>query len=348
MTYNATWTNGNAQGRLEGGLHRPRLCDGQELASAINRRRLLTYQAQQDFSSHLYSGAIVKGSTVSDASYPPFDNFRDAVIDHILYPPTGTMGGDPPTPASMHWLWAGAGDDQNKIIVDGLSPPGPGEVGLLLKLNGGGQWTDPVLTSGRSDIRAVHFNELRQCIEWLRRGRWILPIYWGSGLFSVLPDAPWLPGAVANNGTDELRNVGYAVFRGSGSPPLGLTGLTALGGSHVDLTADADCTLELFHCLRPMDFDNWPATWNSYNPGSGGSWSAAGGLGPLDSVPIGAVALSAGVPGSVSGGDLLIAIQAIAAGEEQNFLIRRADTGYETVSVSAVLTAEFELNSPPN
>ena len=59
MPYTATWTNANDQGRLNPGEHIVRLCDAAEIASAVNRRRLLTYQGQQNFSSAIYSGARV-------------------------------------------------------------------------------------------------------------------------------------------------------------------------------------------------------------------------------------------------------------------------------------------------
>ncbi len=345
MSYNPAWTNGDAGGRLIAGQHRVRLCDAQELAAAINRRFLLTYQTAWDFSSHLYPQAPVREATLDSALYPPFDHFRGAMTIDVLNPPLGTMGGQPPTPADMQWLWPVNDGDEGKRLVSGA--PGPDEVGLLSKLNGTGQWTDANLQPAATAIRAVHFNELRQIVEWVRRGRWDLSIYWMSGLFTILPDAAWTPGVVANDGTNELRNVGYAVFRDDASPPRGLVNATALSGSYLEVTADADCTVEVFHCLRPIDWE-WPSTWNEYNPHIGAGWASPGGTGAGDSTSVGSVVLTADEPGRITGGNLTAALQDILNGAEQNFLIRRLDTEYGSVSVTSRVVVEFELDTPPN
>jgi hypothetical protein len=347
MAYNPAWSNGNANGRLSAGQHHVRLCDAAELAAAINRRRLLTYWSAWDFSSHLYSLAPVRDSTLDSALWPPFDHLRGAITGSVLYPTPGAKGGQPPTPTSMEWLWPVSDGDEGKRLVSGLTPPGPDEVGLVQKLNGTNHWTDPNLQPAATAIRAVHFNELRQALEWVRRGRWDLPIYWCSGLFTIAPDTPWTAEVVANNGTDELRNVGYAVFRGVESPPLGLVNATALSGSYLEVTADTDCTVEVFHCLRPIDWE-WLASWNEYNPHTGAAWASPGGTGPGDSTSVGSVALTAGVPGQISGGNLTAALQNILDGAVQNFLIRRVDVGWVTAAVSSRVVVEFELNAPPN
>jgi hypothetical protein len=348
MAYDPQWTHGDPSGQLTGGVHRVHLVDPQEIAAAINRRRLLTYQTQEDYGSHLHSGARVRGSTLDFAGPPPFQNFRTSLTATVLQPPPGSMGGDPPTPIGMDWLWPINDGDENKLLVSGLTPPDPGQVGLVCKINGTNQWTDPSLLSGVIGVRAVHFNELRKAAEYVRRGRWDLPIYWISGLFSLLPDTPWTAGVVAHTVTGELRSVGYAVFRGSESPPLGLANLTVRTSSFVEVTADADCTVEVFHCLRPMDFQNWPATWNEYNPGTAAAWATPGGTGPGDSVSLGTVDLEADVPGQITGSSVAAGFQAIADGAEQNFLIRRVDVAWDSVAIAVRAVIEFDLDTPPN
>ncbi|MFB3894423.1 MAG: hypothetical protein ACE15C_20675 [Phycisphaerae bacterium] len=349
MTYAATWSNGNVAGRLEGGVHRIRLGDADELAAAINRRRLLTYQASQDFSSFIHSGARARLGLVLGAAAPPFDAFRTALAGTVLTPPTGAMGGSPPSPGAMEWLWPLADSDEGKVIISGASGLRPGQVGLFQKLNGTSHWTDPALTSGASYIRAVHFNELRQAAEWLTRGRWVLPVYWAAGLFSPMPDASWIGDAIANNGTDELRSAGFAIIRQpTGGETLGLANVTVRSSSSLQITADADCTVEIWRCLRPMDFIADPPTWNEYAPLSSLAWSQAGGLGTGDATIIGSIELEAGVPGSLSNSALTAALRAMADGEEPNFIIRRADTGGATVAIGGQLTVEFDLEGPPN
>jgi len=346
MIYVPSWQNGNGQGRLQAGEHYVRLSDACELCDAINRRRLLTYQLQQDFSSQISPGKHVRRHELDGASAPPFDNFRDSLDDKILSAPCGTLGGSPPTPEAMHWLWPVAGSDENKVIVSGT--PGGGEVGLFQKLDGTGNWTDPALVAGTTAIRAVHFNELRQVTEWLRRGSWELPVYFAGGLFSVLPDTPWITDAVANNGTNELRAVGYSVIRTGETPDRGLMNLTVRSSSCIRITADADCSVEVYHCLRSIDFVNDPPTWNEYDPSASAAWTTPGGTGSGDAELIGSLDLTADVPAQLSTDELTSAIQAMVDGGEQNFLVRRSDEGSETIAIEAELVVEFDLNGPPN
>jgi len=346
MSYAPSWTNANAQGRLEAGQHFARLSDASELAAAANRRRLLTYQTQQDFSSEISSGKYIRRSTLAGASAPPFDNLRGSLDDKILSPPLGTMGGSPPTPAAIDWLWPVPGADENRIIVAGT--PGEGEVGLFQKLNGGSDWSDPILNAGQTTIRAVHFNELRQAVEWLRRGCWELPLYFAGGLFSVLPDSSWITDAIANNGTHELRAAGYAVIRTGETPDRGLVNVAAGSESYLQITADYDCSAEIYRCLRAIDFVNDPPTWNEYDPSASGAWTTPGGTGAGDATLIGSMSLTAGVPAQLSTAGLLSAVQAMVNGAEQNFLVRRSDTGPQTVGIEGTLVVVFDLNSPPN
>jgi len=348
MPYTPTWSNGNAQGLLEPTVYFIKLSDAEEVADAVNRRRLLTYQAQQDFSSQVNSGAYVRHSIVANASAPPFDNFRDALSQKILNATTGGMGGTPPTPASMDWLWPETGTDENKIIVSGAAGVGEGQVGLFQKLNGTNHWTDATLTAGQTAIRAVHFNELRQAVQWIRRGRWELPIYFAAGIISPLPDTPWIGEAIANNGTHELRSTGFLVIRVADSPARGLVNVTVRSSSYLQITADADCTVAVYHCLRPLGFDADRPTWNEYDPSASAGWAAPGGTGGGDATPIGSIGLTADVPGNLSNVALTAALQTMIDGGEQNLLIRRSDTGSATIAVTGKVIIEFDLDSPPN
>jgi len=348
MPYAATWINANESGLLEGGLHRIMLSDPQELADAVNRRRLLTYQQPQSFASQVYGGAPIREPTVASAVAPPFDSLRLQLADKVLSPPTGSMGGDPPSPSSMTWLWPLADADENKAIVSGASGVGQGQVGLFQKLNGTNHWTDSPLSAALSGVRAVHFNEMRKAASWLRRGRWALPVYLPVGLFSVLPDAPWIGEMIANNGANELRTLGYAVIRTDEESPRGLTNATARAATHLDIVTSHDCTVEIYHCLRPIDFLNDPPTWNRYAPNANGYWTAPGGTGSGDAVCLGTLSLQANQSGSLCCAQLTAAVQNMIDGAEQCFLIRRSDTGYPTIMVAAALTVEFDLQSPPN
>jgi len=345
MSYSPAWTNGSPEGRLAPGVHFVRDDDPGEIAAGINRRRRLIYLPEQDFSSQIGPGKSVRAATLATQMPPPFKHLRGA-IDVDILEPTTVLGGDPPTPTAMDWLWPVADQDENKVLV--ACYPGAGEVALLEKINGTGQWTDPALTGGATAVRAVHHNELRQAVEWIIRGRWQLPIYLPCGIFSVLPNTPWLGESIANNGSDELRSLGFAVIRTSDQPTLGLSNVTVRPGTRIELTADTDCQAQVYRCLRGIDFSGDPPTWNECAPGQSQAWSQPGGTGEGDATVIGSVDLTAGQSGQLSNQALTQAVQAMIDGGEQNFLIRRSDTGYETIAISAELVIEFDLNSPPN
>ena len=346
MTYAATWTNANAQGRLDAGAHFIRDDDASEQANATNRRRRLVYLSEQDFSSQIGAGKSVRVTTIATEFPPPFKNFRSAITSDILEPATGGLGGSPASPAGMHWLWPVADADENKTLV--VMNPGSGEVAFFSKLNGTSYWTDVTMTAGQSSVRAVHFNELRQAVEYIRRGRWRLPIYLSGGIFSQLPDTPWIGSSIANNGTNELRCVGFVRARTTDTPPLGLTNVTARSATKIELTADTTCNVEIYHCLRTIDFTGDAPTWNKYDPSASASWATPGGTGAGDATYIGAMSLTANVTGQLSNAALVTAVQNMIDGSEQNFLIRRSDTGYQTIAVSGELTVEFDLDTPPN
>ena len=244
MSYNPSWSNGNAVGRLEAGMHYVQLADARDMAQAIDRRRLLTYQLPQDYSSEIYAGAYARAATLQ-STMTLFHHFRHSVSHDLLEPPTGAMGGSPASPGPMQWLWPLNDSDENKTIVRGVV--GDGDVNLFQKLNGGDGWTDAL--SSDVAIRAVHWNELRQSLEWLRRGRWQLPLYFATGLLSLLEDTPWIGDTLANNGVDELRSLSMAILSDTaGSPPhtRGLDNVAVRNSSRLVLTADTDCTVEVY------------------------------------------------------------------------------------------------------
>ncbi len=347
MTYDPTWTNGT-DGRVIAGEDWIMPSDFDEIASAVNRRRKLVYLTTQDFSSAFGAGQNINRSPMAEAISPPFDSFRRSLIIKILNPQTGGMMGNPSSPSAMYWLWPLTGSDENKIIV--AASPGSGQISLFDELNGGTDWTDPTLIAGVSSIRAVHHNEFRQALEWMTRGRWEIPIYFCSGIYSELPDASWPTSQIYHSDAEEFRNVGFAVLAGQKeSQAVGLANVTVRSSSSVSITVDTDCTVQLYHCLRTIDFINDPPSWNQYAPVGNHSWASPGGTGNGDVTSIGSVSLTANTPGTISGSNLTAALQAMVDGSEQNFLLRRSDTGDETITITAAsLTVEFDLESPPN
>lgn len=184
--------------------------------------------------------------------------------------------------------------------------------------------------------------------EKLRRGRWDLPIYFSAGIFSMLPDTPWLGEHIANNGTDELRSLGFSILRSGSGPTLGLRNVTARIGSELELTTDVDCQVEVYHCLRNVDFVSNAPRWNEYDPSGSGAWASAGGLGAGDATSIGSLALRAGTAGTLSNAALQSALQNMIDGSEPNLIIRRSDTGSETINITGKFRIEFDLDSLPN
>lgn len=330
------WNQADAQGHLIPGVHRTRAADTREILDAINRRLNLTYHDGINL-PEVDGGRFVQCDTI---------NCLRSVIMNILSPNCGTLGGDPPSPAAMQWLWPVDDGDENKVIVAGA--PAAGEVNLLGKINQTTVWTDPSLTGGHTPLRAVHWNELRHAIEVLRRGRWEFPIYFAAGILSLLPDATWMVEAIANNGADELRSLGFFTPQSGDSPTLGLTQLTVRPSSRIEITADLGCDIQLSHILRPVDFVDDRPTWNSYSAGNGLNWSLAGALGEGDARFMGSAPLAAQTPVQITGPDVTSALQAIADGQVPNFLVRRSDTGDETVQISGKAIIEFDLDIPPN
>ena len=171
-----------------------------------------------------------------------------------------------------------------------------------------------------------------------------LPIYFSAGVFSILPDTPWVEQAVANNGTDEVRSIGLALIVPADASGRGLMDVAVRSGSSLTITVDKDCTVEAHHCLRPILWATDPPTWNEYQRNANKAWTTPGGTGEGDASLIGSVSLTADEPGSISNGALVSALQAMVDGAETNFLLRRADTGSPTINISGEVTIEFDLD----
>lgn len=76
------------------------------------------------------------------------------------------------------------------------------------------------------------------------------PVRFVAGLFSRLPDTPWLPGHVARHAGAELGALAW---------------LTVSRETKLHLTADVDCRLQLSWRDQPVDRDAMP-TWSRYEP----------------------------------------------------------------------------------
>ena len=51
---------------------------------------------------------------------------------------------------------------------------------------------------------------------------------------------------------------------------------------------------------------------------------------------------------NISGSAVTVGLQAMVDGAQQNFLIRRSDTGNQTIWITGTVVMEFDLNTPPN
>jgi len=336
----ATWTHGTA-GRVTAAdfVHD---ADFQEICAAVNRRRLLVYLGRQDFSGDFQADTWIEPDPIGTACV---NDLRTNIDSTILLPAVGGLGGVPASPSDMDWLWPLADSDENKVIVK--TSPGPQKVSFFEKMNSGSNWTDSALAD-TTWIKDVHLNELRWSIETLVRGRWKMPIYFSAGILSILPDDPWIGEGIANNGTDELRSLGFALIYTDDSPPRGLQDVTVRSSSRIYLTADADCQVDVYRCRRQLDYISNPPTWNEYDPDGGLAWQIAGCGGADDRQYIDSLSLTADVEGSITGSNVAAALQAMIDGAEQNIMLRRADTGPLTVGVTGRIMIEFDIDVPPN
>jgi len=337
------WTNGSGDPKRVTAADCACDDDFAEIAEAINRRRRILFFGEHDYWGLFEPDEYISRRHIASHSPPPYRALRpefDYIINNFA-----SLGGAPPTPVDMHWLWPEADGDEDKKIV--TAAPDPGEVNFFTRMNGTSSWTDPSLDKN-TYIRTVHMNEMRWGIEHLTRGYLRVPIYLTVGLLSLLPDVPWTGGAIVNNGTDELRTIGYPIMRTGETPPRGIVNATVRSGSYLSITVDVDCTVEAYHCLRSVEFSGDQPTWNEYDPSESLAWATPGGTGSGDANYLGSLALTANTPASLSTSALVTALQSMVDGDEQAFLFRRNDTGTENVGISVDLVVEFDLNTPPN
>jgi hypothetical protein len=165
-------------------------------------------------------------------------------------------------------------------------------------------------------------------------------VYLDGGLFSGQPDMPWFGGMVVYNATSgELRTVGFVEFSLDGTPMMGLTNVQVRSTSKIWVTGDAAGSIEVGRVTLPLTVNGgvsrtWGRTWNS-------PWTASGG----DYASIGTMSLTAGTPVSITGGAVASALQAMIDGGPtlQNILIRKTNSDYTQVNVTASVDVEFDL-----
>lgn len=332
MSYDPNWENPSSGQRVVARQNNVMLCDVREFAPAINRRRLLMYLSQGGYYGRSAAGEFIRVDPLVACSPNGDSGIRDGIAS-LIDLQSGMSGVTPSAEWAYNWLWPVADSDENKII--GYQDDGQ-FVNIFARLNDGTGLTDSGAGVG-SYIRAAHVNEMRQMIEWLRRGRMLSKIHLPIGIVSMYPDEPWVGGLLGNTGDDELLTIGYANLCDAADPAHGLANVNCLASSRITITAEYNCTVEAYHYTRPIDMSQYDHTWNSLG----------GGL--CDAVLLGSATLQAGVAGNVSGQAVSNALNAIASGGgPAYFLLRRSDPSYETMYVQATVTAEFDLNSPPN
>lgn len=330
MTYTPTWTQGDANGRVIPACHAVLKSDMTELLEAINRRRRLAFL-----------GDRLPGLS-SRPRHASVGSFRGEILE-LLNLPTGSQGGVPASPQTLDWIWPLADSHENDRIVERSA--GSGEIELRQGTLGQADWTDPDLQAG-DDVRAIHINQMRACLEHIRRGRWTLPIYFQAGITDALPDSAWTGWTIGHSSSMQIRSLGYAVVCNS-DEAIGLGNVTARPSSRIELTADTACELSLYRCKREIDFPADPPTWNHYDPSAGLSWDLAGATGTGDAEHIATQAASAGSPCVLTGSAVASAIQAMIDGAPQHLTLCRNDIGPESIAVSGQIVVEFDLDSPP-
>ncbi len=180
------------------------------------------------------------------------------------------------------------------------------------------------------------------------------PVYYSAGIISILPDTPWIPEAIANNGSDELRAIGFWIDGYGGEPPATgpLGRVIVLDSSRIYLTAESDCSVAVYRCLRrEMNLATDPPTWNDYVPSDGKAWSSPGGLGSGDAESIGSISLTAYEEGYITGSAVANALQAqIDAnnfpyqGILGLFTLTRIDTSPYNIGITGRLLIRFNLD----
>jgi hypothetical protein len=179
-----------------------------------------------------------------------------------------------------------------------------------------------------------------------------MPIRFEAGLFSLLPDTPWIGWCLANNGRGELRCAGQiiptAVVRSTGFQPVVLQKNNHEQDAHatyrrgsLELLADADCEVEVFRLLRAVDFEAGP-TWREFAPGA--FWDVLGAIGDTDAAPLGLLSLRPVRAETLTGPGVEAALRDLLDGQTVNLLVRRCDQGEKTIEIRGRAILEF---TPP-
>jgi hypothetical protein len=332
------WQNGAGSPKRVGADDWTKVLDFTEIVAQINRRRLLTYRPADAALDDPFDPALWRTAGGVAALRNEFTGSTN-----LIHPPTGGLGGDPPSPSYMRWLWPEADADEGKPITL-ASPPPSGEVNFFAKMNGTGAWTDTI--GGATWLRAVHLNELRWSCETLRRGRWKMPIYFSAGiihhiLYPELDDTPWVGGVIALSIWGDCRTIGFPCLATTNDPPRGLVDVTVRASSRLWLTCDCNCDVEVGRVTtNPILYLDNPPTWNSAQPGVL-PWNTPGG----DFASIGTMTLAAGVPQSLTGQAVADALQAMIDGGPpvSSFLVRKLDESFDNASLTGSIDVDFDL-----
>jgi len=331
------WQNGAGDPKRVGGDDWTKDEDFTEIVEQINRRRLLEYRAEDAALDDPFDPALwMRAPGLTALRYEFTGN-------DLVHPPVGGLGGQPPTPSYMRWLWPEADADEDKPITL-ASPPPSGEVNFFAKMNGTGGWTDMIAAG--TWLRAVHLNELRWACETLRRGRWKMPVYFSAGiihhvLYPELDDTPWIGGVIALSIWGDVRTIGLAVLATEDDPPRGLVDVQVRPSSKIWITCDYDCEVEVARVTtNPILYVENPPTWNAAQPGVL-PWNTPGG----DFAAIGTMTMTAGVPNCLTGQAVADALQVMVDGgpSVSNFLVRKLNENFDNVSVSGSVDVDFDV-----
>ncbi len=248
-----TWQQANQDDRLDES-HFARADDITELYTELNRRRAIYFLAADTVPT--ISGYITAS--------PP-SNLRDNLLGIL---PQSFLRDN------MRWVWPLAGADENKLLVANASSD-PAEVGLLEKIGtASNEWIrDP---AAGDMVHAEDINELRLALERVCRVKSIEYVHNAASMASNPTDISFPDLMVSNNAYEEVRAIGQLVMRTGTSPVFGMgPSVEVLSNSVLDVMADEDCTLDVYHVATDLPYDGSYPTWDDATD----SLSWTGGLG---------------------------------------------------------------------
>ena len=327
MSYQFSWTKQNAQGEVEPASDYISKQEIIEIAEALNRRRKL---------------AFIEPLTPYDT--PKIAGYNLSRLETQLSTIVGiaTFTGTPldEKPFKRSWLNPTPGTDYNKEIT--LVPKADSVI-IYNLINGTGNFSRH--NNNEKFARATHINELRKAVKILSKGCWQSTLGFLTGISSAEPNSQFYYPAIHKSDSMEVRSIARTPIK-SGND-LGLKNVTVTDESSIMLTADCDCQIAIYHCLRPADLTSNQATWTSYNSQTNSNWSQPGGLGAGDAELIGTLNLQAYQAGTLSGAAVKNTLQKMVDGAPANFIAARTDTGNEFISLSGCVNTVWEINTPP-